>query len=771
MTIDKGAQEPTAPEPAVTTSAIPEPPPASPEALAPTGHDAAFEHLIRHVAAELPRLQEAASQLVPARRVPVPRSGIYIGHAGRPALSEPDGNGRHIEAPVSDEERIETVGGDVGAALEAVRSDGRPARTTLDELRVDVDGLFPTMTISGTVVRLFGGRLNWIARVTVDPATGEYVGPISYRDGMSSLVPHADIRCKLTGSWWQTSSMRAHLTFTGGGQPPRKRIYRYDRAAFRDVRIEYDTVEGTQSVTSYHLHAHPNRPADLPSATVSIEDVFSRQGLAMAKTPSGDNLIPISNAGANQQWSDLEMHDAMQQHWSVFADVAQWQVWTLFAGQHEWGHSLGGIMFDQIGQAERQGCAVFMDSFISDPPPASDPAPAAYVQRMRFWTVIHEIGHTFNLAHSWQKDLGTPWIPLSSEAEARSYMNYPYFVAGGPDAFFANFYHRFSDGELLFLRHAPERFVQQGNAAWFDHHGFEQARASSTVPLELIVRFNRPTNRFPALEPVVAEVKLKNVSGVSVVVDKNVLRSEDLVVVVERRGKEPRQWVPYHRYCLLAEPCVLEPGQSIYASLYLSAGLNGFDLAEPGQYRIYAALRTDAGDVLSAPTAIRVAPFASREQEFLADEVYQEEVGRVLAFGGSRVLDPACATLHEVVDRMPDSGLAVHAAAALARVTASPGLVLDQIDGRPHLVVREARPQEAEPLLAVAYDDLNAAANTVGHVRLTEMVSRAATGLAESGDQQYGADLAERLANTLEDRGVLPRVVAEVREVAQTLAE
>ena len=24
------------------------------------------------------------------------------------------------------------------------------------------------------------------------------------------------------------------------------------------------------------------------------------------------------------------------------------------------------------------------------------------------------------------------------------------------------------------MRHAPERFVQQGNALWFDHHAFEE---------------------------------------------------------------------------------------------------------------------------------------------------------------------------------------------------------------------------------------------------------------------------------------------------------
>lgn len=781
MAIKKGARQPARPRkrPAVARTAPPAadkpettetagPPQASPESLASTVHDATFEELVRHVAAELPQLEdEQALQPFPWPRVPVRHSGIYtrrLGPLGRSSL------GADEETTAANEDgQPEDVGLDVEAALGAAPAGFLPARTS-EELRVDVDGLYPTMTISGTIYRLFGGRLTWIARVTKNPSTGDYAGPISYRDGTSGLEPHTQIRCKITGSWWQPTSLRAHVTFTGGGVRKQTRIYKYQRANFRDVGIEYDTVEGTPSVTSYNLHAHPNRPADLPSTTLSIEDVFTRLGLRMTNT-NGNNPIPISEAGANARWSDLEMHDAMQRHWSRWADVPQWQVWTLFAGQHDMGPSLGGIMFDDIGTAQRQGCAVFMNSFISNPAPAGDPAPAAYVQRMRFWTAVHEIGHTFNLAHSWQKSLGTPWIPLSPEPEARSYMNYVFNVAGGANAFFADFYHRFSDEELLFLRHAPERFVQHGNAPWFDHHGFEQARASGEGALGLELRFRRETRMFQALEPIVAEIKLKNTSAVPVVVDRNALLSEDVVIVIERQGREPRQWLPYQRYCTIAEPHVLEPGKSIYAQLYLSAGLNGFDLAEPGRYHIYAALRTDVGDVLAAPVEIRISPFASREQEFLADELLDEEVGRTLAFGGSRVLDQARITLENVVDRMPDSRIGMHAAAALGAVAAKPGLVLEEVNGAIRLEIEQARPAQAEPLLDVAYQDLDTAADTFGHIRLTEQVTGATVALAEEGDEQYATELTERLADTLEHRGVLPEVVSDVRGMAQTMSE
>jgi hypothetical protein len=57
---------------------------------------------------------------------------------------------------------------------------------------------------------------------------------------------------------------------------------------------------------------------------------------------------------------------------------------------------------------------------------------------MRFWTAVHELGHAFNLAHSWQKSLGTGWVPLADQPEARSFMNYPYAVRGGQEAFFAS---------------------------------------------------------------------------------------------------------------------------------------------------------------------------------------------------------------------------------------------------------------------------------------------------------------------------------------------
>jgi hypothetical protein len=179
-------------------------------------------------------------------------------------------------------------------------------------------------------------------------------------------------------------------------------------------------------------------------------------------------------------------------------------------------------------------------------------------------------------------------------------MNYPFLVNGGAQAFFTDFRYFFSEDELRFLRHAPERFVEMGNIPWFDHHAFEQVRQhSAPSPLELSLRVSHDRERdqdgryrYEMLEPVIGELKLANISTQRVMVDRNKLISGDLGVVIQREGDtEARIHQPYLRYCMNPEPQVLEPGEALYEQIVLSSGLGGWQIAEPGTYRVYAALR------------------------------------------------------------------------------------------------------------------------------------------------------------------------------------
>ena len=647
-----------------------------------------------------------------------------------------------------------------------------------EELRLDVDGLYPQMRASGTLYNGLAVRVHWIANLR-RTGTNTYAGHIWYKDGTTAALPHTQVRIQVVKSWI-TSQRRATVTFTGGGAPTRIRTYRWKSASFHPVDLEFDHVQGTTPVTVYNTGAHPNRPATLPAMNLRIETVFRRAGFAV--TRGVDNEIPIAEAGRNATWSDMEMHDAMQVHWSKFANAPQWAMWVLFAGLHDQGTSLGGIMFDDIGPNHRQGTAVFNKSFIKNAP-SGDANPAAWVERMKFWTACHEMGHAFNLAHSWQKALihlgKGPWIPIPNEPEARSFMNYPFRVGGGQAAFFADFEFRFSDGELLFMRHAPSRFVQQGNADWFDHHGFEQAVVSPASPYKLELRVHRSMNHFEFMEPVSVELKLSNVSDRPLMVDAGMLEhTHDITMVVKRRGRPAQLWRPFAHHFHADETRALEPGEALYGQYFVAVGPNGWAVDEPGVYTIQAALHIDGEDVVSNPLEIRVAPPRGYEEEFLAQEFFSEDVGRTLAFDGTRYLDKANETLHEVVEQMPERRVATHARVALGRplarrykllVAEEPDAPADEIDKRFKLL--KAEPDEArETLTKALVDDAQAAADTLGHIEYRAQIETLGVFLDEEGDADTAATSLTKAAKVLKDRKVLDRVVKNLEKQSKTYA-
>jgi hypothetical protein len=640
-----------------------------------------------------------------------------------------------------------------------------------EELRLDVDGQYPQMVASGTAYSGLSVRVHWIANLTAS-GTNRWTGAIWYKDGNVSAFPYTNVEIHATRSWY-SSQRKATVRFTGGGALDRVRTYGFKSRYFHPVEFEFDTAQGTNAVTGINTCAHPNRPPSLRCENLTIETVYPSSGLA----------VPLNLAGGDARWSDQEMHDAMQTYWSHFAHRAQWSLWTFFASMHEMGTSLGGIMFDDIGPNHRQGSGIFNDSFISNPP-SGDSAPNAWVQRMRFWTACHEMGHCFNLAHSWQKQhpssWGTPWIPLTNEPEARSFMNYPYNVSGGQSAFFSDFEYRFSDGELLFMRHAPARFVQPGNADWFDHHGFEQAEVSPEPRLKLEVRVNRQRPLFEFLEPVVLELKLTNVSTDPHIVDEDVLAAGDLMtVILKKQGKPARQFFPYATYCWEQAKAVLMPGESIYETLFPSTGINGWDLAEPGIYTVQVALHLEGEDVVSNRLELRIAPPRGYDEEFVAQDFFSEDVGRILTFDGSHVLSRGNDTLREVVDRFGDRKAAVHARVALGSALANGSKQLSlpketQEATAVHAVkgkFKLARPKvnEARKMLGAALtEESDAAAETLGHIDYKYYVDRFTDWLAKQGERSEAAKIQGELYKTLSARKVLESVLKETKERAQS---
>ena len=442
-------------------------------------------------------------------------------------------------------------------------------------------------------------------------------------------------------------------------------------------------------------------------------------------------------------------------------------------------------MFDDIGPNHRQGTAIFTEAFIS----------VATTRRSRSGCLgaAHAVldGRTRDgprlqprplMAEVARRPYGIPWIPLTDEPEARSFMNYPYNVAGGETRVLREL--RVPLQQCRAAVHATR--TRHDSCRWATPTGSTTMASNPQMqPLQaseyrLEVRANRQRTLFEFLEPVILEVKLTNTGRDPKLIRTTTLTPQSLVVIIKPEGKPARQWIPYARMCLEPRAEVLDAGAAAYESLPLFAGLNGWDVAEPGAYDIQVAAEVDGVIVFSDPLHLRIAAPRSFEEESLAADFFTEEVGRTLAFSGSVALTRANDTLRETVDRLPSSRAAIHAAVALAQPLARDfkSMTIPETDvaltsvaeAEGKVTTRSAEPQQAVELIAQAVggDQGGEAAETLGHVRYRRQMEGFTESLAQTGEGAAAKSLQTDLAGVLADRGVLASVVQEVEDKAST---
>jgi hypothetical protein len=224
----------------------------------------------------------------------------------------------------------------------------------------------------------------------------------------------------------------------------------------------------------------------------------------------------------------------------------------------------------------------------------------------------------------------------------------------------------------------------------------------------------------------VLDVKLTNTGDVPAYVDPAIfLRNDTLRLAIRPQHGRAVAWRPYVTRCLLSEPRLLLPGQWIEASAFVSAGVGGWYLADPGAYRLEARIDTEHGAVVAAPLDLRIAVPRRREEELAAQDFFTDEVGRALALGGTRVVGRAIESLTEVTERLGESAAARHAALALALPLMRRSRVLSLPEGRAPMAsvaaaggrfkARAADPGTARRLLEAALrDDDGLASATFG---------------------------------------------------------
>ncbi|NEQ39610.1 MAG: hypothetical protein F6K40_26490 [Okeania sp. SIO3I5] len=550
---------------------------------------------------------------------------------------------------------------------------------------------------------------------------------------------------------------------------------------FRQTQLELDYEKDVDYWLTYDTSSLP-RPAGVAAEELTLEKIYGRAGIKITRS-AAVNAVSSAGAGTNARWNTQELHDAMIANWSR-KEGDPWAMWVFFAKSYENfpGYVTFGVMFDDIGTYQRSGTAIFSQA-IEDYYPSWINNRDAIIKRHHFRTMIHEIGHAFNLAHSWQKQSGSRWhSSVVNEPNAGSFMNYPRKVAGGEDAYWRDFGFRFSDQELLFLRHAPEAFVSMGSATWFTNHADRESTMElmeelsgqdpESVTLQLDLRVNKQRPVFEFMEPVTLELKLKNISNKPRSVDKSILKDIGHITIdITRNQSETKQYRSYSQPCFAHEKITLQPGESLFSNLFLSAGSLGWYIADPGSYEITITLSAEKEDdegkeIVSSSfslVVLRPSPQKRREEEKLAQDVFSDDVGRILAFQGSRILESGNDILQELTERLPQANAVPHAKVALALPKLKNFKTVDFSNGQPQVKVQDAKLEEAsQELQKVLVEKGTETADTLGNIGFKQISDQLSQELEDKQDNKTAVAIQENVIQVMDKRGVkLPTQVKQ----------
>lgn len=516
------------------------------------------------------------------------------------------------------------------------------------ELRVDCDRTRPMKRISADFFQVSGGTTTYFGSFVVNAPTVTVSSTTVTLKGLGSFTFSAGapvVEVTIPRRTILQSQAAATLKFfTASGTLGSTYTCAFESIYFRTVRIETDRVSDvtTPVFSSYNTASLPSGGS---ARTLSVVSSYAEAGVEMIPT-AGSNVINVSEAGADVKWSNAELHAAMQKHFTLWKDLEQWAVWQLVAQQHEMGTGLYGIMFDQQGK-QRQGCAVFH---------AGIGGTAADKLRLQLYTYVHELGHCFNLLHSWQKQYANP--PAPNRPNSLSWMNYPWnYPNGGAAAFWSQFPFQFDNEEVIHLRHAFRNNIIMGGSNFAV--GAALGRDVMADPIRdasgLSLSISTHQASFALGEPVVLQIALGATDSRGKRVHSWLHPNCGMVkVVIRKPSGEVVAYEPLIDHLVGERESFVSGSDQITDSAYIGYGKDGFYFDQPGHYRIraaYAAL--DGSEVMSDIITVRVRYPVTSSEESLADLFMGDDQGTLLYLLGSddESLRSGNAAFDEVLDK------------------------------------------------------------------------------------------------------------------------
>lgn len=642
------------------------------------------------------------------------------------------------------------------------------------EVRVDVDGHRPLKRVSGDFFSVSGGTTKYFGSFQLDAPTITRTASQIKLEGLASFTWATSAKLvRVTIPRVQSPSALRPATvrfITPPATPGATYLCNFVSRKFRTISLEQDSVAGAVPFVSYNTGSLP-QPAGSPARTLSVSSAYGEAGIELL-AGGAPNVLPVSAAGpgAAPTWSDSELHAAMVNHFSKFTNAARWQVWLLVATTHEGGYR--GIMFDAGGAFQRQGAAVFYDAIKGND---------AASQRAQLRTYVHEIGHAFNLLHSWQKNLADPPQPLGSNGGLGdlSWMNYawkyqpPAPAAGGEAAYWSNFAWQFTDRELAHLRHGLYKNVIMGanafgkGAAEVDPGLFDDPVSdTSGLALEL-----RSKGAFEYGEPVVVELRLATTDTRGSETHSFLHPKDDFVTIAIRQpsGRVVTYRPLMPRCADEAKTVVLDGAKpAVYDSAFIGYGADGQYFDAPGEYELRAQyVASDGSRIVSPSLRLRVRPPLSRADERVGELLMGSEQGQLLYLLGSdsASLQSGDDAIDELIEDHGDHPLAVYGQ-MLKGVNA--GRDFKQLTPDKELTVRSADTAESiERLSQVADASRPAPTDGVDDITLNLVMRRLARAQARAGDREQAEAVLADMVGVFESRNLKPHVLAGIRKQAQ----
>lgn len=563
----------------------------------------------------------------------------------------------------------------------------RSATTPFElELRVDVDRRRPMRRISGDFFQSSGGTKTYFGSFVVNSPAISVTPTLVTIDGIGQYTFSAGApRIRVTIPRVRIIQPQAPATvrfFTLSGSPGATYLCQFESIYFRTVVLETDRVADVTSpvFASYNTGSLPS-PG--PARTLSVVTAYAEAGVEVRVSP-GSDVIPTIEEGAGSTWSDSELHASMVRHFSLWREQPQYRVWELVAQLHDLGPGLLGIMFDQQGR-QRQGCAVFHAGLGGTTPEQL---------RLQLYTYTHELGHCFNLLHSWQKSLATP--PGVDRPRSLSWMNYPWRFPDGQAAFWSGFPFQFDEGEIVHLRHAYRNNVIMGGANFTVGSSISHIEKFD-LPVEdrsgLRLYISAP-GTFQLGEPVTITLKLTATDPRADIVHPYLNPEAGLVhIAIAKPGGDIIAYEPMIEHCVLGERLALTPdANSIEETVYIGYGRDGQYFRQAGLYEVRAVYEAiDGSQIVSNVLRLRVRNPVSAEEEQLTDLLLGDEQGTLFYLRGSdsEMLGSGNRALDTILERFGDHPLAAYAR-LVKGVNASRDFKTITTDPTPRIEVRQA---------------------------------------------------------------------------------